>query len=116
MAGFYQDYATVIKNLRANDSTIGIQHVRGTTLYTLKKSTAWTQPQITAAQNLLQTTVDESPQLTAQSIVDQLTIAERASILTILDEINILRVNAGLVARTPQQLLQGVKDKAGTLT
>jgi hypothetical protein len=110
------DYATLQAQLRSNDATIGIQHTRGTTLYTLKKNTLWTQPQINAAQSTIQNCPAESPQLTSQAIIDQFDITQRASLLTLLDEINILRTNAGLAARTPQQLLQGIKDKANTLS
>jgi hypothetical protein len=39
----------------------------------------------------------------------------RALALTLLDQINVLRVNAGLVAVTPAQALAAIRVKAGTL-
>jgi hypothetical protein len=70
MAGFYQtftsgratepDLATLIASLRALDATAGLQHQPGPT-YVVKKATTWTAPQITAAQNA----IDTAPETTA---------------------------------------------------
>lgn len=73
MAGFYQtftsaratepDPAALVAALRALDATAGVQHQPGPT-YVVKKNTAWTAPQITAAQNAIDTAPATSPLLT----------------------------------------------------
>ncbi len=58
-----------------------------------------------------------TPQLDAQAWVDALPIEMKAIVLTLLDEINILRTHAaiGLAARTPTQAVNAIRAKAGTL-
>lgn len=132
------DPATLLANLKALDATAGAQHDRGTQTYVLKKATAWTAPQITAAQNALNTAPAASPQLTAQSIIDGWDIAMKAFALTLIDKINDIDANlaALLVAvnalntktSSPQttlpkstaqvtdaQVLNAIRTKAGTL-
>ena len=125
MAGFYQvfdvarqtepDETELIKNLRALDATAGVQHVIGTTIYNIKKSTPWLPAHITAATTQIQNTVATSPQLTAQQLVDKFPIVTKALILALIDEINILRAAAGLPERTPAQAITAIRNKAATL-
>jgi len=73
MAGFYQtftavrttepDAASLAAQLRALDATAGVQHTTGPT-YIIKKNSAWTAPQITAAQNAIETAPATSAVLT----------------------------------------------------
>jgi len=85
------DPASLLAQLRALDATAGVQHESDTNSYTLKKATAWTGPQITAAQNVLDTAPAATPELTAQAAIDVLGIVEKASLLTLFDENNNLR-------------------------
>lgn len=149
MAGFYHQFtanrateadpATLFSQLRALDATAGIQHDPGTQTYVLKKLTDWTSGQITAAQNVLDTAPATSPELTAQALIDAMPVFEKAILLTIIDELNILRdwimsfkaataaatslanlqtrvaALSNMPDRTPAQAIQAVRDKAGTL-
>jgi hypothetical protein len=84
------DRVSLVAQLRALDATAGVQHLPGPT-YILKKATTWTAPQITAAQNVIDTAPASSPQLTAQALIDQMPIFEKAIVLTLIDELNLLR-------------------------
>lgn len=125
MAGFYRtftrnkpndaDYESLFNALRALDATVGIQHDSATLIYKLKKNTAWLAAHITAAQNEIDNAPDASNQLDASGLINHLSIAQQATVLAIIDEINILRNLHGLAPRTPQQAFQAIKDKALTL-
>lgn len=115
------DQASLLAQLRTLDATAGVQHIMGTDAYVLKKATAWTAPQITAAQNALETAPETSPQLTAQALIDNMPLFEKAIILTILDETNRLRTAlrglgvTGLPAIDVQAMIGAVRTKAGQL-
>jgi hypothetical protein len=127
MAGFYQLFTTarledadldlLLAQLRALDASAGIRHDFGTPIYKVKKSTAWTTPQITAVQNIIDTAPTRTPQTIAQSEVDRWPIAVQALVLTLIDQINVLRskLPTPLPPITPAQAIQAVRDKAGTL-
>lgn len=110
------DPTALLTQLRALDATVGVQHSVGPT-YVIKKATDWTAPQIAAAQNALDTAPASTPQLTAQAWVDAMPLNEKALILTLLDQVNLIRskLSPPLPAITPAQVLQAVRDKAGTL-
>lgn len=128
MPGFYQsfttaratepDAASLFAQLRALDASAGIQHTGGSSTYVLKKATAWTGPQITAAQNVVDTAPASSPQLDAQAFVDVLPIWAKAEALAIIDQLNIIR-NLLSPPKTPDitsaQAIAAIRAKAGTL-
>lgn len=124
MAGFYQtftlirnteiDWTSLLNQLRSLDVTAGFVRV-SMTEYKLKKNSIWTGPQISAAQNVLDTAPIASAQLTAQSIIDSMPIFEKAIILTIIDQLNILRAFHSLATVTPAQAVTAVRNKAGQL-
>lgn len=111
------DLPSLLTQLRALDNTAGIQHESGTQQYIIKKSSIWTIPQITAVQNILNNAINTSPQLTAQAIIDSMSISEKAIILTILDQFNLVRskLSPPLVAITVDQMIASIRAKAGTL-
>ena len=111
------DRATLLAQLKALDATAGVQHDANTATYRIKKATAWTGPQITAAQNVIDTAPATTPQLTAQAQIDAMSLFEKAIILTILDQLNLIRskLPTPLGAITVAQMIQAVRDKAGTL-
>lgn len=111
------DLASLLALLRAGDDTIRAHHASGTQSYTLKKATAWSAGQISAAQNILDTAPASSPTLTAQAIVDAYPLEIRALILALLDQINVIRglLLPPLGAITPAQALAAIRTKAGTL-
>ncbi len=128
MAAFYQDFTTTIRttepeinmliaNLKALDASAGVQHDPGSSAYRLKKGTAWTAPQITAAQNVLETSPAATPQTIAQSEIDALPIAIKALLLVMIDQLNVIRaaLPVPLPAITPAQAIAAVRAKAGTL-
>lgn len=80
-----------------------------------KKGTIWTPQQIIDTQIALDTTPALTPQLEAQRIIDSMSIFNKAIILLLLDEINILRTALSLPVRTPSQAITGIRNKAGTL-
>jgi len=115
------DRASLLAQLRALDATAGVAHDPGASTYRIKKATAWTGPQITAAQNVIDTAPASSPQLTAQALIDQMPIFEKAIVLTILDQFNVTRAKlrglgvTGIPDITIPQMLQAIRDKAGAL-
>lgn len=111
------DPTTLISQLRALDATAGVQHQPGTQVYTIKKATAWTAPQISAAQNVIDTAPASTPALTAQGLIAQLSIVDQALVLIILDQFNAVRskLDPPLAALTNQQLINAWIAKAGTL-
>ena len=111
------DPASLLAQLRALDVTAGVQHSQASPDYTIKKETAWTAPQITAVQNVIDTAPATSPQLTAQALVDQLPIVQKAIILALIDQLNVLRaaLPVPLPAITPAQAIAAIRTKASTL-
>jgi hypothetical protein len=79
------------------------------------KATAWSPTQIAAAQDLLNTVAPLTPQVAAQRRIDAMPIDTKALLLTLLDQINVLRTAAGLSTVTPAQAIAAVRTKAGTL-
>lgn len=124
------DLPTLAAQLRALDATAGIQQLPGISpqTYIIKKATAWTTPQRTAAQNAIDTAPASSPQLTAQNDVDQWTLSQQAFSLVVLDEFNALRTEINTLRaavsppltppippRTGPQMRTATRNKAGTL-
>jgi hypothetical protein len=111
------DPATLLSQLRALDATAGVQHQAGTAAYVIKKATAWTAPQITAAQTVLETAPISTPDLTAQSVIDAMPIETKALALAIIDQLNVIRaaLPTPLGAITVPQAIAAIRAKAGTL-
>lgn len=108
------DLNELVKNLKTIESSIGLALHVGIS-YKLKKNTVWTPSEITQATNVIQNSSEVSERLTAQQIIDSLSIVDRAIILVLIDEINILRQAAGMQPRTPAQAIMAIRNKAGTL-
>lgn len=119
---FYRDFVTTnrpdlaaaLKLFQSQDPTAGLVELAPGT-YRVDKDTEFTAGQITAVQNALDTASGPTPQIVAQGWVDRMPIEDRAILLTILDQINILRTKVALATVTPVQAIQAVRDKAGTL-
>jgi hypothetical protein len=110
------DDAALRAQLRALDPTAGLQHQPGPT-YIIKKETAWTGPQIAAAQTAIDTAPATSPQLTAQALIDQMSIYDKARDLALIDQLNVIRaaLPVPLPPITPAQALAAIRTKAGQL-
>jgi hypothetical protein len=132
MAAFYQSFTTratepdlpsLLALLRSVDPSIGIQHDPGAA-YVLKKSTAWLGTQITAAQSAIDTAPATTPQLIAQTYLDAIPLELKAIVLTLIDQLNLVRATIPggapgappLAALTPAQALAAIRTKAGTLS
>lgn len=83
-----------------------------------KKATDWTVPQIASAQSIFDTTAELTSQVAARQEIDRWPIMFRALVLALVDEINILRTHAaiGLAARTNNQAITAIRNKADTLS
>lgn len=107
------DFASLLANLRALDATAGVIWFGNE--YRVKKNTAWTQPQINAAQNVIDTSPAATDRLAAKNIINNWPIEMRALLYVMLDQINVLRAQHSLSQITPQQVLTAVLNKADTL-
>lgn len=103
--------------LLAIDPTIGYSNTPDGSSYRLKKNSAWTPAQTASAQNAIDTTSALTPQTAAQNIIDNMPIFEKAIILALIDQLNVIRskLSPPLSAITTQQALDAVRAKAGTL-
>ena len=135
----WPDEATLQTQLRAAlDPTVGFVIDRNTRTVTVKKSTAWTAPQISTAQTTIDNAPAQTPQSVAQAEIDAWSISQKALVLALIDKINDIDANlATLLAAvnvlntktstaqttlpnptapvTPAQALQAIRNKAGTL-
>lgn len=110
------DAAALLTALRALDPTTGVQHTTGT-FYVIKKATAWTAPQIAAAQTALDSAPAATAQLTAQAEIDAWPITLKAFALALIDQLNVIRAALPVPKAdlTPAQALAAIRAKAGTL-
>lgn len=111
------DMASLVATLRNADATAGVQHVLGSNVYTIKSGSDWTPTRITAAQNILEAAPVATPQLLAQSVIDKWPIEMKALVLTLIDQLNVIRaaLPTPLPAITPAQAIAAVRNKAATL-
>lgn len=111
-------FATLIAQLKALDPTAGVRHQPGPD-YVVKKATAWTTPQRNAAQNVIDTAPASTPQLAAQTYIDNLPVFDRARCEMELAEFNRLRAAlrglgvAGLPDLTLADVVAAWRAKAG---
>ena len=111
------DWPSLVAAVRgAVDATAGVVQ-RTPTTYLVKTAAALTGPQLTAVQAAIDTTPATSPQLTAQAEIDRLGIREKAILLALIDQLNVIRSKLAppLGAITPAQAIQAARDKAATL-
>lgn len=81
----------------------------------VEKPSVWTGPQTTAVQAAIDAAAVSSPQGDAQNLIDNMPIFEKAILLTINDELNLLRTATATPTKTPAQMAALVRTKAGTL-
>lgn len=103
---------TAIRN--ATDATAGISFTDAQH-YSVKKATEFSNADLTACQAAIDGVAAATPRLAAQADIDRWPIEMRALLLTLLDQINVLRNASGLSTITPAQALNAVRTKAGTL-
>lgn len=129
MPGVYQAFTTarttvpdpaqLQAQLRALDPTAGVTPTSPDgRSFTVKKNTVWTQPQITAAQNVIDTAPAVSLQSIAQAEIDAWPIAQKAFALALIDQLNVIRskLSPPLPDITAAQALAAIRAKAGTQT
>jgi hypothetical protein len=83
----------------------------------VEKPTVWTGPQTTAVQSAITAAADATPQSEAQNAIDNMAIFDKAILLALLDQINVIRaaLPSPLGAITPAQAAAAVRAKAATL-
>lgn len=133
------DLPSLIRLLRAQVDPVAGPIDDGAGKWRIKTAAELTAAQVSAAQAVLDTAPASTPELTAQSVIDSLPIVEKAILLTILDELNLLRewdmsfkaavaaatsladLKARVAAlpdmpdRTVQQAIAAIRNKAGNL-
>jgi len=95
------------------DSTAGVGG--GVPAAVVKKATAWSGPEISATQAAIDSCAGLTPQRQAQNEIDRWPISMKAFALALVDQINVLRQQAGLSQVTPAQALQAIRNKAAEL-
>lgn len=111
------DPSSLLAALRATvDPSAGIYAISEST-YQIKTPAALTLSQMLAAQTAIDTAPAASPALTAQAEIDRLSIREKAILLALIDQLNVIRskLPVPLVAITPTQAIAAARAKAGTL-
>lgn len=94
-----------------------IQTVSGVLSVSVQKSTAWNGPQTSAVQAAVDAAAPATPQTDAQNAIDAMPIIEKAIILALIDQLNVIRaaLPAPLGAITPAAAIAAIRAKAATL-
>jgi hypothetical protein len=110
------ELVTLIKQLSSGlGESVLVHHLVGTKDYRLKKASEWSGADTIAASTIISNSPAITEQLQAQVEIDDLPVLLKAIVLTLIDELNILRTAAGLQPRTTQQAITAIRAKAGTL-
>jgi hypothetical protein len=114
-ASSYPDMVALLAAVRAacGDASAGIGG--DFPVYRVKKATDWTEQQIAATQAAFDSCPALTPQRQAQNEIDNWPISMKAFVLALIEQINVLRLQAGLSTVTPAQALAAIRNKAGTL-
>jgi len=82
-----------------------------------KKAAAWTAPEIAAVQTALDTVAALTVASRQQQDVDAIPVREKAIVLVLLDQLNIIRaaLPTPLAPITPAQAIAAIRTKAGNL-
>lgn len=126
MAGFSYDFVnargpldteTLLTRLQQLDATAGLASWPDSSHITVKKNSPWLPAHVNAAQNAINAAPLNTPQITAQMIIDAWPIETKALVLALIDRLNLIGslMNPPLATITPQAALQAVRDKAGLL-
>jgi hypothetical protein len=109
------DPAALLVALRAVEASAGYAQINGA--YRVKTTTVLTPSQRAAMQAAIDTVPEFTPQRFAQNQIDEWPLAMKALVLTLIDQLNMLRtrVSPPLTAITPAQALTAIRDKAATL-
>jgi len=113
----WPDPASLLATLQALDATATWSGAPSPAGFLFGKSTAWTAPQITAAQTALDAAAASTPELTAQTTVDRWPLELQALALALIDQLNVIRaaLPVPLGAITPAAAIAAVRAKAGSL-
>lgn len=120
MAAFYRSFTSVrstvpdstqlIASLRVLDGTIGLEFLHSS-LFVIKKSTAWLPAHIAAAQSVIDTAPELTPRTTAKDEIRRWPISTKAFVEVLLDEINALRALHSLPPRSLSQVVTAVLNE-----
>lgn len=87
----------------------------GVVTVSVEKVTTWSAPDIATVQAAVTAAPASSSQTDAQNQIDAMSIFDKAILLTINDELNLLRTATAQPTKTPAQMAALVRAKAGTL-
>jgi hypothetical protein len=87
----------------------------GVVTVVVDKPTAWSGGDSTTVQSAVTAAAASTPQTEAQNAIDAMSIFDKAVLLTINDELNLLRVATSTATKTPAQMAALVRAKAATL-
>lgn len=106
-----------IKGAATGVTSITVQGSPGSYNISVDKATNWTSPQITAVQNAINGVADVTTILMDQAYIDKMPKVEKAIILSLLDQINLIRSKLvpPLGAITPAQVVAAVRVKVGEI-
>jgi len=84
---------------------------------TVQKPSVWTGPQTTAVQAAVTAAPAQTTQTDAQNAIDDMSIFQKAIVLAIIDQLNVIRaaLPSPLGPITVPQAIAAVRAKAGTL-
>ena len=106
-------WPSVLQTIRQADDTAGL--MPDGLSADIDKTTAWTAPQIAQMQTVIDNAPRDTPQVEAQYQADTISIFDKALVLALVDQFNVLRALHGLPAITPAQAVAAIRAKAGTL-
>lgn len=110
--------ATTIRPTVSDPFYLSVQVATGGVVtVVVEKPSAWTGPQTTAVQSAVTAAADQTPQGDAQNAIDTMAIFDKAILLALIDQLNVIRaaLPSPLGPITPAQAANAVRAKAGTL-
>lgn len=106
-------WPSVLQTIRQVDATAGL--MPDGLSADIDKATTWTAQQVTQVQTVIDTAPRDTPQVEAQYQADTISVFDKALVLALIDQFNVLRALHSLPAITPAQAIAAIRTKAGTL-
>jgi hypothetical protein len=100
---------SLIQSLRTRDRTIGISVSNN--VYIAKKETEWAQEDVQFVENIINNSPELSDTVIAKFAVDKIGLLDKAILLVLIDQINIIRVRLGFPELSAEQVFQDIREK-----
>src|SRR5438045_2126304 len=109
-------WPSLLNTLQQTDPSVRLSNIPVDVII-LEKDTIWTAIQISQTQTSIDTTPTGTPNIDGQFQINTMAVLNKAILLTLLDQINIIRaaLPIPLPAITPAQAIAAIRAKAGTL-